>query len=199
MSITIYTYRDPYKLNNEPYWDEIKNCPYFCVSQTLVNGLKYLYKKDFVQGRVTTVQNLVEAIFKYWESTACIVKQHTDIDNIIASGLPPVLGSSMQENIARAFLFNREEVFKSIRVMFELNINVNDVLFDKLTPEQIFIVELYKRILASDKKRDFALNDSFDEEQINEAVRNAMTGAAGQEIDFDSITMDTMVIHGVHQ
>lgn len=199
MSITIYTYRDPYKLNNEPYWDEIKNCPYFCVSQTLVNGLKYLYKKDFVQGRVTTVQNLVEAIFKYWESTACIVKQHTDIDNIIASGLPPVLGSSMQENIARAFLFNREEVFKSIRVMFELNININDVLFDKLTPEQVFIVELYKRILASDKKRDFVLNDSFDEEQINEAVRNAMTEASRQEIDFDSITMDTMVIHGVHQ
>lgn len=199
MAITIYTYRDPYKLNNEPYWDEIKQCPYFCVSQTLVNGLKYLYKKDFVQGRVTTVQNLIESLFKYWESTACIVKQHTDIDNIIANGLPPILGSSMQENIARAFLFNREEVFKSIRVLFELNINVNDVLTEKLTPEQIFIVELYKQILSSDKKKDFALNYSFDEVQINDAVCNAMRGATRQDLDIGSITMDTIVIHGVHQ
>ena len=199
MSITIYTYRDPYKLDSEPYWDEIKKCPYFCVSQTLVNGLKYLYKKDFVQGRVTTIQNLTQALFEHWESTSCIVKQHTDIDNIIANGLPPVLGSTMQKNIARAFLFNREEVFKSIRVMFELNINVNDVLVEKLTPEQVFILEVYKRILSSEKKNDFVLNYKFDEAQINEAVCNAMKGATRQELDLDAIAMDTIVIHGVHQ
>ena len=187
MSITIYTYRDPYKLDSEPYWDEIKKCPYFCVSQTLVNGLKYLYKKDFVQGRVTTIQNLTQALFEHWESTSCIVKQHTDIDNIIANGLPPVLGSTMQKNIARAFLFNREEVFKSIRVMFELNINVNDVLVEKLTPEQVFILEVYKRILSSEKKNDFVLNYKFDEAQINEAVCNAMKGATRQELDLDVI------------
>ena len=106
MSIAIYTYRDPYKLNKETYWEEIKGCPYFCVSQTLVNGLKTIYKNDFQQGRVTTIQYLIEALFEYWESTACIVKQHTDIDNIISAGLPPILGSDMQENIARAFLYN---------------------------------------------------------------------------------------------
>ena len=40
MSIVIYTYHDPYKIDHEPYWDEIKNCPYFCSAQTLVNGLQ---------------------------------------------------------------------------------------------------------------------------------------------------------------
>ena len=54
MSIKIYTYQDPYRLNAEPFWKEITNCPYFCVSQTLVNGLKGLYRADFQQGRVTT-------------------------------------------------------------------------------------------------------------------------------------------------
>jgi hypothetical protein len=48
MSIVIYTYSDPYRLKEEPYWDEIKACPYFCAAQTLVNGLKYLYREDFV-------------------------------------------------------------------------------------------------------------------------------------------------------
>lgn len=199
MSIVIYTYRDPYKLDKEPYWDEIKTCPYFCVSQTLVNGLKYLYKKDFTQGRVTTTKNLIEALFSYWESTACIVKQHTDIDNIISDGLLPVLGTTMQENITRAFLFNREEVFKSIRVMFELNINVKDILFDKLTPEQVFIVEVYKCILASKKKKDFVLENERDEAQIDEALTKAMRSASSEALDFDQLSMDRVVIHGVHQ
>ena len=199
MSIVIYTYRDPYKLNDEPYWEEIKKCPYFCVSQTLVNGLKYLYKSEFVQGRVTTVQNLTKALFEYWESTTCIVRQHTDIDNIITYALPAILGAEMQDNLIRSFLFNREEVFKSIRVLFELNINVNDVLVEKLTPEQVFILEVYKQILASEKKKDFVLNHQFDENQIDEAISNAMKGATRHELDLDAIVMDTIVIHGIHQ
>lgn len=43
MKLKIYTYSDPYKINRESYWDEIKNCPHFCVSQTMVNGLEEIY------------------------------------------------------------------------------------------------------------------------------------------------------------
>lgn len=198
MSIAIYTYRDPYKLNKETYWEEIKGCPYFCVSQTLVNGLKTIYKNDFQQGRVTTIQYLIEALFEYWESTACIVKQHTDIDNIISAGLPPILGSDMQENIARAFLYNREEVFESIRVMFELNININDIVFDKLTPEQKFIVEVFRKILTSEKKKDFFLKDDFRENEIDIAINHAMQRAR-KDLDCAVVNKDCVVIHGVHQ
>lgn len=198
MSIAIYTYRDPYKLNKETYWEEIKGCPYFCVSQTLVNGLKTIYKNDFQQGRVTTIQYLIEALFEYWESTACIVKQHTDIDNIISAGLPPIWGSDMQENIARAFLYNREEVFESIRVMFELNININDIVFDKLTPEQKFIVEVFRKILTSEKKKDFFLKDDFRENEIDIAINHAMQRAR-KDLDCAVVNKDCVVIHGVHQ
>ena len=198
MSIAIYTYRDPYKLNQEPYWDEIRSCPYFCVSQTLVNGLKYLYRKDFVQGRVTTVQNLVDTMFEHWESTACEIKQHTDIDNIISSGIGTALGSAMQDNITRAFLFNREEVFNSIRVMFELNINLDDIVLEKLTPEQMFIVEVYKRILNSDKRTDFTLNSDFDETYIDSAIVKTMQ-KAGDDPQIADVQKDRIVIHGIHQ
>ncbi len=198
MSIAIYTYRDPYKLNKEEYWDEIKESPYFCVSQTLVNGLKTIYKKDFQQGRVTTIQYLIESLFEYWESTVCIVKQHTDIDNIISGGLPSVLGANMQENISRAFLYNREEVFESIRVMFELNININDILPDKLTAEQKFIVEVFRKIIFSDKKKDFILKDDFDLAIIDSALDKAMQRAR-KDIDCSLINKDCVVIHGVHQ
>lgn len=200
MAIVIYTYRDPYNLDKEPFWEEIKSCPYFCVSQTLVNGLKGLYKNDFFQGRVTTVQNLISNLYSDWESTAGIVKQHTDIDNIIAAGLPPVLGSNMQENISRAFLFNREEVFESIRVMFELNINTHDILVDKLTPEQKFIVEVYKKIINSDKIKDFFLKSEFDEATLDEVLVKTMDDSKhGNEFDATPIPKDRIVIHGVHQ
>ena len=200
MSIVIYTYRDPYNLDKEPYWDEISSCPYFCASQTLVNGLKVLYKQAFVQGRVTTIQNLIKNLYEEWESTAAIVKQHTDIDNIIAAGIPPILGVDMQENISKAFLFNREEVFKSIRIMFELNININDILVEHLTPEQLVILEIYKKILTSDKKEHFAIKRDFDEATIDKILDQTLNGSAPNSKPLAaSILKDCVVIHGVHQ
>lgn len=198
MSIVIYTYRDPYKLNKEPYWDEIKTSPYFCASQTLVNGLKGLYKKAFQQGRVTTVQNLIESLFEYWESTSCIVKQHTDIDNIISIGLSSNLNKIQQDNMVRAFLFNREEVFKSIRVMFEMNMAAQDILIEKLTPEQVFIVDIFKKILKSDKKKDFSIKSDFSEKEIDKALNDTIIKACS-DYDTQAIENDHIVIHGVHQ
>ena len=75
MSIVIYTYHDPYKIDQEPYWNEIKNCPYFCSAQTLVNGLRTHYKGKFDGGRVTTVKKLTDALYEEWSSPAWIVKQ----------------------------------------------------------------------------------------------------------------------------
>ena len=64
MSVIIYTYRDPYKLKeNKELWREISSCPYFCVAQTLVNGLKAVYGAAFQIGRVTTVKNLTDALY----------------------------------------------------------------------------------------------------------------------------------------
>ena len=202
MSLAIYTYKDPYRLESEPYWNEIKTCPYFCVSQTLVNGLKYVYKSDFQQGRVTTVQNLIEALYEYWTSTACAVKQHTDIDNIISHNISTLLNGSLQQNMASAFLFNREEVFESLRIMFELNINLQDVVEEKLTPEQKFIVEIYRIISNSGVIADFTIDEKHSIEEIDKSISSAMAKAAeyaGNEIDLSKIQNDRIVIHGVHQ
>lgn len=196
MSIVIYTYRDPYSLNEEPYWGEIKACPYFCVSQTLVNGLNSLYTKDFSQGRVTTVQDFINNMYADWESTARIIKQHADIDNIIVADLE----SNMQSNMSKAFRFNRHEVFESIRIMFELGVNIDDILMDQLTPEQMFIVEIYKKILSSDKRNNFFLKNDFDEEELDEVLVKTMNNSKREnELDANQIQKDRVVIHGIHQ
>ena len=142
MSIVIYTYHDPYKIDKEPYWNEIKNCPYFCSAQTLVNGLRKHYKRKFDGGRVTTVKILTDSLYEDWASPAWIVKQHTDIDNIINGGFPTELTETEKKNIGNAFLFNRDDVFTSIRTMFELNVDINAVLRNKLTKEQKYILKM---------------------------------------------------------
>jgi len=197
MSIVIYAYHNPYRLNKEKFWNEIKNCPYFCVSQTLVNGLRKIYSKDFEAGRVTTIKNLTDSLYQEWMSTSCVVKQHTAIDNIISMGLPTA-NNEEQDNIKKAFLFNRNEVFSSIRTMFELNINVQDIVMEKLTPAQDFIVEIYKKILESEKARDFTLKNNFEEQDVSQALIGAMQ-ASESGFDVKSLDMDTVVIHGIHQ
>lgn len=204
MPIKVYTYHDPYKLkDNHDLWNEISSCPYFCVSQTLVNGLKSLYGGTFQIGRVTTIMNLANALYRDWVTTSCAVKQHAHIDNIIANYQSDIgLSNAELENVKKSFLFNRDEVFTSIRTMFELRINPDNIVDEYLTPEQRFIVSVYKSILGSEKKRDFQLKSSFTLEEIDEAIEEAMKGArdvAGVQSEVDNVSMDRIVIHGVHQ
>ena len=205
MSIVIYTYHNPYSLKeNQELWNEIVNCPYFCVSQTLVNGLKTLYGKDFQINRVTTVKNLTDAVYRYWTGTACAVKQHADIDNIISMASERCgLNADEVENIRKSFLFNRNEVFNSIRTMFELRMNPNNIVEKYLTPEQKFIVFIFNEIINSARNKDFLLKDNFTEQEIEEAIMEALqivkenSGNASESIGIGEF--DHIVIHGVHQ
>ena len=204
MSVIIYTYRDPYKLKeNKELWKEISSCPYFCVAQTLVNGLKAVYGAAFQIGRVTTVKNLTDVLYEKWNGTACAVKQHADIDNIIvnSSDITGISGIEL-DNVKKSFLFNRDEVFTSIRTMFELKMEPQNIVDKYLTPEQRFIVSVYKKIRASEKSKNFCLEQDFTEEQINQAITKAMITAKDNSSTKNEIeveTLDHIVIHGVHQ
>lgn len=205
MSIVIYTYHNPYSLKeNQELWNEIVNCPYFCVSQTLVNGLKTLYGKDFQIGRVTTVKNLTDAVYKYWTGTACAVKQHTDIDNIISTASERCgLNANEVENIRKSFLFNRDEVFNSIRTMFELRMDPHNIVEKYLTPEQKFIVFIFNEIINSTKNKDYVLKEDFTEQEIDEAIISALQIAKDNSSNASEKVVisefDHIVIHGVHQ
>ncbi|NYB74956.1 hypothetical protein HZF24_12480 [Sedimentibacter hydroxybenzoicus DSM 7310] len=203
MSIIIYTYHDPYKINKEKFWDEISNCPYFCVSQTLVNGLKSIYGKSFQIGRVTTIKNLTDSLYEFWTSTSCAVKQHADIDNVIINSSNEIgLTDEELDNIRKSFLFNRDEVFSSIRTMFELRMIPQNIVDEYLTPEQRYIVAVFKNILESEKEKDFFLKENFTEEEINIALSKAMNNArknSNSEGEVEVKDLDHIVIQGVHQ
>lgn len=198
MPITIYTYSNPYRISNEPYWDEIKTCPYFCASQTLVNGLKEFYRPFFAQGNVTTIRNLIEALYPGWESSSSMVRQHAALDQIMMQGVDQTLVPKMQQNLLNSFIFNREEMFNSIRILFELNVNPADVLSEKLSPEQQFIMKVYQAILHSEALHNFIIANDLTEDYVNTALITAMTKAQ-KDCDVAAVQKDRVVIHGIHQ
>lgn len=201
MSIEIYTYQDPYRLDKEDFWDDINDCPYFCVSQTLVNGLESVYGNNFTSARVTTVDKYIKQLFSIWHSPATIIRQHAAIDNVLNYEFKSSFDEKHHANLSQAFKYNRDDVFKSIRTMFELNINPNNIRKDKLSNEQLFIVELYNTIIESSYLEDFSIKSDFKNDDISKAMLETLQDAYENQDtkNLMKLNLDRVVIHGVHQ
>ena len=193
MPFSIYTYSNPYEIDKELYWDSIRNCPHFCVSQTMANGIMGTYR-EMTAGKVSTVENLVKGLFSYWESAECKIKQYTDID--IAIGMLDL--SVSEEKIRQSLRFNRKELSNSLRILFELDMDIAEMRLDLMSVEQNYLVQIYKTIKESDMKKDFELKRSFSEEEIKAAIIEGMR-LERDNVDLSGIDCDTIVIHGVHQ
>lgn len=193
MPFSIYTYSNPYEINKELYWDFIKNCPHFCVSQTMANGMMGTYK-EMTAGKVSTVGNLVNSLFPYWESTKCKIKQYTDIDEAIGK----LKLSENEDKIRQSLRFNRKELSNSIRILFELDMSIEDIRTDLISEEQKHLIQLYRIIRESDMIHDFKLKRCFSKSEVDEAIKQGMN-LERDHVDFSMVDIDTVVIHGVHQ
>lgn len=193
MPFSIYTYSNPYEIDKELYWDSIKNCPHFCVSQTMANGIMGTYT-DMTAGKVSTVENLVKGLFSYWESSECKIKQYADIDWAI--GELDILENA--EKVRQSLRFNRKGLSNSLRILFELDMSLDDMRFDLMSEEQKYLVQLYRLIQKSERVNDFRLKRKFSKEEIDEAIKQGML-LEREKADLSSVDIDSIVIHGVHQ
>lgn len=112
MPIKIYTYADPYHIDDESFWDDIKNCPQFCVSQTMVNGLNMTYEHYKSSHQLCTIRALVDAMYDNWNSLNTKVKQMMAVDKAITE-LENIRGSYDQ---FRAMHFNAKILSECIRI-----------------------------------------------------------------------------------
>ena len=193
MPFSIYTYSNPYEIDKELYWDSIKNCPHFCVSQTMANGIMGTYT-DMTAGKVSTVENLVKGLFSYWESSECKIKQYADIDWAI--GELDILENA--EKVRQSLRFNRKGLSNSLRILFELDMSLDDMRVDLMSEEQKYLVQLYRLIQKSERVNDFRLKRKFSKEEIDEAIKQGML-LEREKADLSSVDIDSIVIHGVHQ
>lgn len=193
MPFSIYTYSNPYEINKELYWDSIKNSPHFCVSQTMANGMMGTYE-DMTAGKVSTVENLVKGLFAYWESSECKIKQYTVIDEAITR----LNITENSEKIKQSLRFNRKQLSNSLRILFELDMSIEEMQTDLMTEEQRHLVELYRIIKKSNLVQEFTLKRHFSEAEIENAIREGMK-LEREDADISAVDVNTIVIHGVHQ
>lgn len=195
MGIKIYTYSNPYKLNKEFYWNDLKDAAYFCSSDVLKRAMIELYRDDFKKNNISTVTSLINNLYDKWESTRSLIEQHTYLDQAIHNVLANYSNTeTVNKNIENALYYNRDDIFKSIRILFELKIDVNDIDDNKLNKEQLFLVDLYKHCYEFMYS---AIPDSLTEDEINAAIKKTLTDS---EYGYnDEIRIDTIVFQGIHQ
>lgn len=201
MAIIIYTYSNPYKINKEPYWAMVKNSFQLCVSQTLVNGLCDQYS-DFYKGKLVTISRFINRLYDEWESDAVAVNQRATIDNIIGYlDFHDAIDDIASENIVNSLRRNRSYVLKSIRIMFELGMDPNNIKKSELTYEQKCVVAIYEELINTNNKY-FILRSDFSSDEvdtaINKTIEDVINNKQKQE-DIEQIKKDAVVVHGIHQ
>ena len=201
MSLSIYTYSNPYEIHNEPYWDSIKNCAHFCVSQTMVNGLVAVYS-ELDCGQIATIEELVEALYPNWFDTKTYISQYTALTNVL-DNVKVNIPAEEWKRIKQSLSFNKSGLLDSIRLLFEMGIDFSKIKLKKLTEEQMYLAAAYRAILRDESSSLFVLKRQFTEREVDEAVRLALVSKDirrnKQPKSIVNVDCDTVIIHGVHQ
>lgn len=159
MSLAIYTYSNPYEINNEPFWDSVKNCAHFCVSQTMVNGLSAVYD-ELNDGQLATVEELVEALYPNWFDTKNYIEQYTILTNTL-DNVTPNIEPERWKKIKQSLRFNKSSLLDSIRLMAEMGLWLKNLNIKKITEEQKYLVAAYNAILHGENASKFYLKRNF--------------------------------------
>lgn len=199
MSIKIYTYTNPYAIEEECFWDEIRKCPQFCVSQTLVNGMKKTYPYFQETLNITTIRNLVNHLYKQWDEIGTKVKQMVEVDNAIAK---LKLDTECNESIRNSLYNNTKSIASCLRIFSELGLNPFNFKTENINIDQKYLVDIYE-IVFSNPNSSFKFERVYNESKINEAIKKSLFDAAGakkqDKIPFEKIEFNKIVISGVHQ
>lgn len=194
MGIKIYTYSNPYEIDCESFWNEIKDCAHFCVSQTMVNGMNQTYPLFKTRQAMATIRTLVNALYENWEDINTNVRQIMEVDNAISE---LDYQSSSLENVKRSLLFNTKSIVSCIRMFKELGIDSRFMSKKELNIDQQYLVELYK-IIDSKENSSFCFERVEKQDVIEKAIDDALIYHK-ENVDLSVIDRNRIVIHGIHQ
>ena len=194
MSLKIYTYSNPYEIKRESYWDEIKNCAHFCVSQTMVNGLEETYPSLKEGGYLTTIRILINTLYSDWEDENRRVKQIMEVDNAINS---LSIEDDDSGNARRSLEYNTKSIVKCIRLFRELGLSADSFDISRLNTDQKYLIYIYKYICGREKT-SFDYRRASQSEIIDEKILEALKNKH-KDYPYDKLDRSTVVIHGIHQ
>lgn len=209
MPFKIYTYEDPYKLDEADFWSEISALPHFCGARTLVNGLKDVLG-DNIKGLICPLNELVqhEEVYKQWTDNISLrVQQYSAFSSAFKQLLE-------KRRISKSFYMaleqNQTHFLEAVRLFVELDISASAIDGNKGNTEQKLFVHMLKKAQESplfhfpqtpsrEKLKDVivALAEKEVKEctgTLQEVKRCERAVKVTREQTFDSI-----VVHGVHQ
>lgn len=193
MSIKIFTYPDPYHIDDELFWDDIKNCPQFCVSQTMVNGLNRTYSHFSKTHQLCTIRKLIDSLYKDWNSLNVKIRQMLEVGNVIAK-IDDIKNNSAQY---RSMQYNAKSLADCIRIFSELGLDPYEFKSNCLNSDQILLIEIYKQIRANPNST-FQFQRVKNSADIDDAITKTLL-ENNKDCALNSIDMKTVVIHGIHQ
>ncbi len=194
MGIKLYTYSNPYEIDCESFWNEIKGCAHFCVSQTMANGMNQTYPLLKTRQATATIRSLVNSLYEDWESINTNVRQIMEVDNAISK---LDYQTTCLKNVKRSLLFNTKSIVKCIRMFKELGIDSNLMVKDQLNIDQQYLVELYK-IIDSKNNSTFDFKRDFTQDFVESAIDKAILYHK-KDVELNAIDRSKIVIHGIHQ
>ena len=209
MPYKIYTYEDPYKLDQTDFWEEISALPHFCGARTLVNGLKDVLG-DSIKGLICTFDSLIEheEVYKNWtDNIERRVQQYSALTNAFKTLLTK---QKIDEKYHLALTQNQNHFLEAIRLFIELGIPSSAI--DKTkgnTEQQLFVYMLSK----AQKSSLFSFPPTPNKEKLKEIAislaRKEVDDCRGPEREIkrceraktitEDSPFDAIVVHGLHQ
>lgn len=213
MPYKIYTYEDPYKLDQTDFWDEISILPHFCVSRTLVNGLRDVLG-DRIKGLLCPLDEFVqhEGVYKSWTDNISLrIKQFSALTAVFKDLLDRQV---IDKSFHQALTQNQNHFLEAMRLFIELGISADVLDKEQGNKEQQLFIHLLDR---SQKKELFRFPELRAGESGKMHIHDVLVNLAENEVkdcrgtDQDKkrcvkayeLTkqheFDAVVVHGVHQ
>ena len=209
MPYKIYTYADPYRLDEADFWNEICSLPHFCGARTLVNGLKDVLK-DKIKGLICPLDALTRHsdVYKSWtDDIGLRIRQYSALTKAFRQLLE---SGKINEKMHLALSQNQNYFLEAIRLFVELNIPAAAIDWKKGNTEQQLFVSLLARAQRSSLF-------SFPEFPTKEKLKDILVNLAEKEVEdcqgskeekqrcdlakriTQAQSLNAIVVHGVHQ
>ncbi|WP_283651269.1 hypothetical protein [Ileibacterium valens] len=200
MTIKIFTYEDPYKLDEEEYWGLISESPWICASQVMVNAFQTLFSSVRDKNLYSTTEKLCQNFYPEWLDPMTTLMLYSSIDSQIRRSMDSVIGGDINliDSAESSFRKNQKQVLQSIRTLFDFEYSTDNEPSEDLPIDQKILFDLYIKIKLSGKFSN-VLPGNVSERIIQDRLAREFEASKNQNRQVGSGGYDRIVFIGVHQ
>ena len=188
--INIYAIQDPYHLQTEPFWNEIKDQPYFTSSYVLAGAMKKQLNKSNVS-QIRALSELTKILFKNEEEPEFKVRLFAAIDRAVQALKDD---DEISLEMGNAFKLSRQGIADSLMMLAHLDWKMSDFNPEKLTLDQKSLLKVFQWIKNDDPDLLHVKRDVSKEELIQN-LKDVVGSDEEAFVNFEK----GIVIHGIHQ